>query len=140
MVFSFTTKFDLYQFGRNQIFSNLYGVCRRSFSQVVRNNPHIQGVFLAFVTTNSTYKNSIFSLCIHWHWVGKSVVIVLNYDAIRMMQNASYLIYIKIIREFYVHSFTMSAYNGYTNRSSRNGNSVVGLIFFWFHEPVSSLL
>jgi hypothetical protein len=44
MVFK-NTKTGLHQFILS-IFSNLNGICSRTFSQVICNNPHIQGVFL----------------------------------------------------------------------------------------------
>jgi hypothetical protein len=53
----------------HQVFRNLNRVGSGTFSQVIRHDPHVQGVGLGFVSSEPSYKHLISLVCRQWHRV-----------------------------------------------------------------------
>jgi len=53
----------------DQIFGYLDGVGCSPFSQVVTNDPHVQCIWLTFVSSQPSHKHIIFLMSIHRHRV-----------------------------------------------------------------------
>jgi hypothetical protein len=67
------------------------------------------------------------------------VCIVLNYYSIGMMQNISHVIYIKVVCKLNIYRFVCPPTTG-TLTAVAVTAMVLSQYYFWFHEPISSLL
>ena len=103
-----------------EVFGNLDRVGGRTFSQVVRHNPHVQSLGVGQIPSQSAHEDLVFALRIQWHGVKFLLRLVLHHDARKGGQGSPDFLELKLPFEFDKHRLAVSSNHWHAHRVHDN--------------------